>query len=100
MNEPTQPVLGTRIDRRVPEYSHAVRQYFRDHSIQVVSLQDLAPVISDHRTESQRRVATRLNHVTLPKLADVGVIDYDARSNTARCRDAELGNHRFEDGDG
>ena len=37
----------------------------------------------------RRRVAVSLHHEHLPKLADAGVVDYDARSRTVRFRDAD-----------
>lgn len=74
------------VDRRPPRYYEAVRRYFRTHSTAVATLDDLAATIGDERDEPQRRVAIRLHHVTLPKLADAGVLDYDGRTNTARYR--------------
>ena len=64
-----------------------VLSYFRDASEEHASLEDVATVLArrDHADETQ--VAIRLHHVALPKLDDVGLVDYDARTETVRYHD-------------
>lgn len=97
MTEPSIPPSETGIDQLAPEYSYRVLQYFRTSSTSVATVDDLAAGISEQQDEAQKRVAIRLHHVTLPKLADSGVIEYDARSNTARYRGDEQGDHIIEE---
>ena len=62
-----------------------VLQYFRRRSTDVGTVDDLAEFICERReTRDRTRVAIALHHSILPKLADAGLIDYDARSNAAR----------------
>lgn len=76
------------------DYDRGVVRYFRESTDDTASLYELAENVADHRTEgtpdSSERVATRLHHVGLPKLADAGVVDYDQRSKTVRCWDHPL----------
>lgn len=44
----------------------------------------------DEATEDRRSAAIKLHHVTLPKLAAYGFIEYDARSQTVRYREAPV----------
>lgn len=67
-------------------YCRAILSHFRDSSADVTSVTDLADEISDQDHEEAQEVAIRLHHSALPQLADVGVVDYDARSNTIRYR--------------
>jgi hypothetical protein len=49
----------------------------------IVEVPDLVDVLADGDTDRERlRIA--LHHRHLPKLADTGIIEYDARSSTAR----------------
>lgn len=64
-----------------------VLQYFQSSSDDVASLEELVDAVPrDERTDGRKRVALRLHHVTLPKLEDAGLLEYDARSNTVRYR--------------
>ena len=71
-----------RTDRR------AVIQFFRDESTEEVTLDALVTGIVDgsywDTDESQAR--HYLHHSTLPKLADTGILDYDAKRKTVRYR--------------
>jgi hypothetical protein len=46
--------------------------------------QDSAPQLEKH----QQRISIELHHRHLPKLADTGLIDYDARTHTVRCQES------------
>ena len=71
-----------RTDRR------AVIQFFRDEPAEKVTLDELVTGIVDgsywDTDESHARVC--LQHSTLPRLADTGILDYDPRSETVKYR--------------
>ena len=71
-----------RTDRR------AVIQFFRDDSTEEVTLDDLATGIVDRSYWDTDKSHARLclHHSTLPKLADTGILDYDAKRKTVRYR--------------
>lgn len=86
MVAPTTTFSEMGIEQHASRYHHTVLQYFRTHSTAVATVDELAGYISDQQDGAKRQVAIRLHHVTLPKLAAAGLIDYDTRSNTARYR--------------
>lgn len=71
--------------------SRAVVDYFRTSAENVASLEELVEYVTNRQTRSgydcPDRVAVRLHHSELPRLADVGVVDYDPRTNVVRYRD-------------
>ena len=71
-----------RTDRR------AVIRFFRDESAEEATLDALVTGIVDggywDTDESHARVC--LQHSTLPRLADTGILDYDPRSETVKYR--------------
>lgn len=76
------------------EYNRCVLNYFRDSSERVASLDELAEYVAERQrgcdADSPEEVAIRLHHAGLPKLTDAGILDYDPRSKTVRCRDHPL----------
>lgn len=65
----------------------AVLQYASENPTDVATLGDLAEfVCTREETDDRTRVEISLHHSTLPKLADAGLINYDARSKTVRYR--------------
>jgi len=87
---------GVRIgqpDGVTPDYCRLVLQYFDRHSTEVATVDDLGAYIHDQDPSEQdeTHIAIRLHHVTLPKLADHGYIDYDPKSNTARYQGHQPG---------
>ena len=76
-------------DGVTPDYCRVVLQYFDHHSTEVATVDDLGAYIRDQDPSEQdeTHIAIRLHHVTLPKLADYGHLDYDPKSNTARYWD-------------
>lgn len=70
----------------VDDLCRSVLSYFVRQSTEVARVQDLADVVRDRREVDATPTEARLHHVTLPRLAELGVLDYDARSNTARYR--------------
>lgn len=60
-----------------------VLEFFAERSIQRVGFDELVDHLAETRTSAgepgdRDRIALRLHHVHLPKLADTGVIEYDA----------------------
>ncbi|WP_232423810.1 MULTISPECIES: hypothetical protein [Haladaptatus] len=47
-------------------------------------------VAADTEYEDRERALVQLHHTTLPMLEDVGVIEYDSRSNVIRYRSDPL----------
>ena len=62
--------------------------FFDDREQGVATLEELADYLveRENRFEDTERAKVVLHHVALPKLADVGVLDYDPRTNTTRHR--------------
>ena len=76
------------------ECDRPVVQYFQNSSDRVAQLEELAEFVAARRDDpgdsDPDRVAIRLHHSSLPKLADAGIVDYDARSHTVRYRSHSL----------
>lgn len=67
------------------ETSRDVISYFRETDGEVASNRELVDWIAPRREgESAKTLELRLHHVTLPKLREEGVIDYDTRHGTVR----------------
>lgn len=68
------------------EHHRQVMWYFQTVEDDVAAVTDLIDyVVAEQSGDTTReQVETTLHHVTLPKLADLGVIKYDARSQTVR----------------
>lgn len=77
---PQQEVVFQRCGGSTPDYGDLVLQYFDRTWDEVATVDDLSAYVQERgssgRDETQIRV--HLHHVTLPKLADGGLIDYDA----------------------
>jgi hypothetical protein len=71
-------------------HNRGVLNYFCESSASVVSLDELADYVATGEpgsgVESSEEVAVYLHHAGLPKMADVGILEYDPRSNTVRNR--------------
>jgi len=80
--------MNERFDALARTDRRAVIQFFRDESTEEVTLDDLVTGIVDgsywDTDESHARLF--LHHSTLPKLADTGILDYDAKRKTVRYR--------------
>jgi hypothetical protein len=72
-----------------------VCHYFRDASTEVATVGDLEEFLREQApaVAAETQAGIHLHHVTLPKLAETGVIEYDARSQTARYRGHPLIEH-------
>lgn len=73
-------------DGSTPDYLRLVHQYFDQRATNVATVDDLTAYIRGQYSSEKDEicVSARLHHVTLPKLATGGLIDYDPRSNMAR----------------
>ena len=71
-----------RTDRR------AVIQFFRDESTEEVTLDELVTgiVYGSYWNTDESHARVCLQHSTLPRLADTGILDYDPRSETVKYR--------------
>lgn len=76
-------------DGSTHDYDELVRQYFDFQTTDVATVEDLTAYIRDRHSSDvdETRLQIRLHHLILPRLGDAGLIEYDARSNTARYRD-------------
>lgn len=74
------------------EECRTVLRYFQSSGTAVASVDDLVEVVlaQDGTPADRRQVAITLHHKTLPKLADAGFIDHDARNRTVRYRGQPL----------
>ena len=76
--------IDERFDALARTDCRAVIQFFRNGSIEEATFDDLVTGIVDgsywDTDESHARLC--LHHSTLPKLADTGILNYDARSKT------------------
>jgi hypothetical protein len=64
--------------------------YLEERDEDVAAFSELIDHVADERvgdpTDDHERVAVRLHHAHLPKLADLDLVEYDARSETVRYR--------------
>lgn len=62
-----------------------VLRHFQDSQTTVASVDELVGSLNDPECPSlaRNRIAGRLHHVTLPKLADTGVLEYDSHLRIA-----------------
>lgn len=83
--------LGTRPRRRRAERRRAVLACLTDRA-GVATVTELATDLADEQTTEHGdrpcpdRLAVRLHHVDLPRLADAGLVEYDPRDRTVRRR--------------
>lgn len=75
------------------ECNRSVLVHFRQSGVDVASLEELAAAVAERRDRPGADVdsiALYLHHAGLPKLAETGIVDYDARGNTVRYRGHSL----------
>ncbi|WP_225336160.1 DUF7344 domain-containing protein [Halomicrobium urmianum] len=74
------------------EQARRVVEFFQISGEQVVSRDALVDHLHDmtETADDREQVAIRLTHVTLPKLDDVGLVEYDRQSHTVRYREPPL----------
>lgn len=82
--------VGELLEILTTQHCRPLFQYFREASEEVASVPELADELLDEEEDSEQ-VKIQLQHSTLPRLEDVGVIEYEPRSNTVRYHgDPEL----------
>lgn len=74
------------LDVLADEQRRRVLRYFQEVEDPVATVDTLVDhlVDSGHPSDTRAQTATQLHHGTLPKLADAGIIEYDARTHTIR----------------
>lgn len=84
--EEVSALLATLAD----EHRRQVVRYFQTDGNTVASVDDLVEHVAGWEVSAsdRERLAVTLHHVTLPRLDAAGVVEYDARSHTARYREA------------
>lgn len=112
MKEPTiSPAAVSTVDDELlgvlaDEHCRTVLHYFRYHSTEVATVDALERFVCEQHGQhaGEAHVAVYLHHSILPGLADAGLVDYDARSRTARYRSHPIVevwlNHVSEHGEG
>lgn len=81
---PSPEQTGQLLSTLSNQYCRFVLSYFSDASEEHASVDDLATALTRHVSVDKNRVAKQLHHSALPKLEDMGIVEYDARSNTVR----------------
>lgn len=64
----------------------AILSHFQDSAADVATVGELVDEISKQDHGGAERAAIQFHHSVLPRMADTGVVDYDARSTTVRYR--------------
>lgn len=80
--------LDTLFTALANEQRRQVLQYFQTAANSTASVEELITHTLETGAEdkSHEQLELTFHHITLPKLADLGVIEYDARSQTVRYR--------------
>jgi hypothetical protein len=82
--------LDTTLEILADHDRRAIIDYLRDDADQTATVEELAGHLVSQTAEkvderpSSDRVQTMLHHVHVPKLVDVGLVDYDARNEEIR----------------
>lgn len=86
---PSADAVDEYLDILAHKQCRFVLYYFARHSTEVATIDDLAAFIREQTQQDgdTTQITSRLYHSTLPRLADVGVVEYDAQSNTVRYRE-------------
>lgn len=89
LSAPSSEAVDECLNVLAHEQCRAILYYFAHHSNEVATVDALANFIRNEvqQDADETRIATRLHHTTLPRLAHAGVLEYDSRSHTVRYRD-------------
>jgi|GEM_PF-5607024 len=74
------------------EQARRVVEFFQTSGEQVVSRDAIVDRLHDmtETADDRDQIASELTHVTLPKLDDVGLVQYDRQSHTVRYRETSM----------
>ena len=72
------------------ERRRTVLYFFHRSSEDVASVGDLVDHVAARNDDDRKHVAIGLHHVTLPRLGEAGVVEYDSRSRTVRYREVPM----------
>lgn len=64
------------------QYCRSIIFHFKNISDEVATISDLARELQIQ--ESEKEIGVQLHHITLPRLEEADIIEYDARSRTVR----------------
>ena len=90
VTEPSAPSLDVVFDALADRRRRYTLYYLHGISDGVATIDDISASVlareptPDDPDEHSRRVKTALQHVHVPKLEDLGVVEYDPRSETVR----------------
>ncbi|SDQ18608.1 DUF7344 domain-containing protein [Halopelagius longus] len=88
---PRQSIDPDELDRLLTvladQYCRSVIFHFRNSSESVATVAGLAREVRREVEADLGAIAVQLHHSALPRLDDVGIVEYDARSNTVRYLD-------------
>jgi hypothetical protein len=88
LEEPLDPTSADRLlSALATDINRNVVSYFRESAEDAAPIHELAGYVADRGDRSFEQVTLRLHHGGLPKLADVGLLEYDPGSKTAHRRD-------------
>lgn len=77
--------IDTLVSALADEHHRHVLWYFQEIDDPIATVDDLVDYAAEGRpADNREHIEITLHHVTLPKLADSGVITYDARNCTVR----------------
>lgn len=65
-------------------HCRAILSHFRDSSSDSAALSNLIDEVAKQAHGGRERVSIQMHHLTLPRLAEIGYLDYDKRSNTVK----------------
>lgn len=66
------------------QHCRTILSYFRDSPKDTVQLTDLIDHLEKKGHGNRKQVSIQLHHSALPRLAKIGYLDYDKRSDTIR----------------
>ena len=85
--QPTHPdIVDELLTLLSDRHCRATIEYLRESSEDVASVGDVADELGNAGNGGADRIALRLHHSILPRLADATVVNYDAKTNTVQYR--------------
>lgn len=66
------------------QYCRFVPRYFRSASEKTATVEELSAAFASEYDEDENQATLRLHHTALPRLSDVGVVDYNTQRKTVQ----------------